>query len=66
MAEALIRGLIALCLLVAADYVAFWVIGLLGIVLPPIIETVVWIIVALVAILYLFRALKSSGVNWLP
>ena len=66
MGEAIIRGLIGLCLLVGAVYVAIWVIAALGIALPAIIIKIVWIIVVLVAILMLYRALKSSGAGWLP
>lgn len=59
MGETLIRGLIGLCLLALAVFIAFWVIGLLGITLPAIVPTIVWIIVGLVAALMFYRALGS-------
>lgn len=60
MGETIIRGLIALCLLVLAVVVAFWVLGALGVVLPQMVQTVVWIIVALVAILLFYRGLGGA------
>lgn len=53
--EGVIIALIQLCVLVAIVYVVFWVIGQLGIALPPQVVNIVWIIVALVALLFLFR-----------
>lgn len=66
MGEAIIRGLISLCLLVLAVFVVIWVIGALGIGIPPQVLKIIWIIVALIAILMIYRALKGSGANWLP
>lgn len=66
MGETIIRGLISLCLLVLAVFIAIWVIGALGIALPPMVIQIVWIIVALIAILIFYRALKAGGGNWLP
>lgn len=66
MGETIIRGLISLCLLVLAVYVVIWVLAALGIFLPAMVIKIVWIIVALVAILMLYRALKASGANWVP
>lgn len=66
MGEAIIRGLIGLCLLVLAVFIAFWVISALGIHLPDMVEKIVWIIVALVAVLIFYRSIKASGASWLP
>ena len=67
MGESIIRGLIGLCLLVAAIYIALWVIAGLGIALPAMIVKIIWIVVVLVAILVFYRGLKGSGHGgWLP
>ena len=67
MGEMLIRGLIGLCLRVGAVYVALWVFAALGIVLPAMIVKIIWIVVVLVAVLYVYRALKAAGgASWLP
>lgn len=68
MAEALIRGLIALVLLVVCVEVAFWVFAMLGIMLPMVVHQAAWVIVALIALLYLIRALRGNPntAQWLP
>lgn len=56
MIEAVIMGLIYLALLVLAVYVIIWVVGELGVVLPPQVIKIVWLIVALVALLIIVQA----------
>ncbi len=60
MGETLIRALISLCLLVLAVIIVFWVLGILGVVLPGMVETIIWVVVGLIALLYLYRALGGS------
>lgn len=66
MVEALIRGLIVLCLIVGAFFLVLWVLAQLGIVLPAIIVTIAKIILVLIAILFLYRTLKPVSGGWLP
>lgn len=66
MIEAVIRFLIGLCLLVAAVYLILWVIGALGLMIPAVVIRIIWIIVALIALLWLFRLLRPYAGQWLP
>ncbi len=66
MIEAVIRALIGLCLLVGAVYLILWVVAALGIALPAMVVKIVWIIVALIAILMLVRLLRPHAGGWLP
>lgn len=61
MLETVIRALISLCLIVLCVYLVLWVLAQLGITLPAIVIQILWIIVVLVAILYLFRIVSASG-----
>lgn len=53
--EGIIGALIQLCLIVLVVYVVLWVIGSLGIALPPQAVNIIWIIVALIALLFLVK-----------
>jgi hypothetical protein len=55
MIEAVIYGLIYLALLVLAVYIVLWVIGELGITLPPQVVKIIWVVVVLVAILIIVQ-----------
>lgn len=55
--EGVIGALIQLCLIVLVVYVVLWVIGSLGIALPPQVVNIIWIIVALFALLLIVRNL---------
>ena len=55
MIEALVAGLIYLCLLVLAVVVVKWVVSALGVGIPDEVMKIIWIIVALVAILIIVR-----------
>lgn len=66
MIEAVIRFLIGLCVLVAAVWLVLWVLGSIGVALPLVIVRIIWIIVALIALLMLFRLLRPYSGNWLP
>lgn len=66
MVEAVIRFLIGLCLLVLCVFLVIWVFAQLGIVLPAMAVKILWVVVALLAILYLVRLLRPHAGNWLP
>lgn len=64
MIEAVVMGLIYLCVLVIAIYLIIWVLGQLGIAIPDNIMKVIWVIVVLVAILIIVRTiLPGMGIR---
>lgn len=58
MVENVIFLLIYICLLIGLVYLAIWVLGKLGLVAPPMLMNIVWIIVVLIVILLCWRALS--------
>lgn len=70
MIEAVIMGLIYLCLLVIAIYLVIWVLQQLGIAIPENVMKIIWVIVVLVAILILVRTvlpgmgIRLGALNW--
>ena len=58
MVENVIILLIYIALLVGLVYLAIWVMGRLGIPIPPMLMNIVWIIVVLIVILLMWRALS--------
>ena len=64
--EAIIHALIQLCVLVLVVYVVLWVLGTIGISLPPQVITIIWVIVALIALLFIMQTvLPKLGVKLL-
>ena len=63
MATTLITLLIYICILVAVVYLVFWVLTSIGVPLPDQVVKIIWIIVALLVILWLLRALPGLGVH---
>lgn len=64
MIEAVIMGLIYLCLVVIAIYLIIWVMQQLGIAIPENIMKIIWVIVVLIALLILVRTiLPGMGVR---
>ena len=61
MLETIIYLLIYLCIIALVIYVVIWVLGELGIVLPPQVIKILWIIVALIALLFIVKALLGGG-----
>lgn len=55
MFESVILLLIQICFVVALVYIVIWVLGLLGVPLPPKVVQIIWVIAALVIILLLYR-----------
>ena len=66
MFEAVIRFLITLCLIALCVFLFIWVLGMLGIVIPSKVLTILNVIAALVAILFLVRLLRPYWGNYLP
>lgn len=66
MIEAVIRALIGLCLLVGAVFLVLWVLSSLGIALPAMVVKIVWLVVALIAVLILVRLLRPYVGGWVP
>ena len=64
MIEAVIMGCIYLVLFAIAVYIVLWVLGELGITIPPQIMKLLWVIVILVVLLFIVRMfLPSIGVR---
>jgi hypothetical protein len=66
MLEAVIRFLITMCLIALCVFLVIWVLGAIGIVLPAMVVKIIWIIAALVAVLFLVRILKPYWGNYFP
>jgi hypothetical protein len=67
MIEAVITLLIYICVLALVVYLVIWVLEIVGIALPPKVIQIIWVIVALIALLMIVRVLlphigKLSGV----
>jgi hypothetical protein len=60
MFEAIIFLLIQICFVVALVYIVIWVLGILGVALPPKVVQIFWVIVVLIVILLLYRALAPA------
>jgi hypothetical protein len=58
---AIIYFLIAVAVLVGVIWLVVWVLGQLGISIPPQIMKVVWVIVVLVVLLWLLQAVVGGG-----
>jgi hypothetical protein len=56
--ENVIFLLIYICLIVGLVYLVVWVLGKLGIEIPPMVMNIVWLIIVLVIILFCWRALS--------
>jgi hypothetical protein len=58
---AIIYFLIVVAVLVGVVYLVTWVLGQLGISIPPPIMNVIWVIVFLVVLLWLIQAVAGAG-----
>ena len=66
MIEALITGLIYLCLLALAVILVIWVLQQIGVALPDQVQKIIWVIVLLVGILIIMRTvLPPLGIRLL-
>jgi len=62
MIEAIITGLIYICLLAIAVYLIIWVLQTVaGVALPPKVVQIIWVVVVLIALLILVRILLGGG-----
>ena len=61
MFESIVMLLIYICLAVAVGFLIIWVLGQIGVPLPAQVIKILWVIVALVAILLLYRAIGTEG-----
>ena len=59
--ESIITMLIYVCLLVLCAYLVIYVLGVLGVALPPKVVQIIWLIVALIVVLMLVRMLLPIG-----
>ncbi len=61
MVETVISLLITLLVLALVVYLIIWVLQVIGINLPPKVLQILWVIFALIAILFIYRALVGGG-----
>lgn len=57
MLESVIMALIYLCVIAIVIYIVIWVLGQLGIAIPDHIMKIIWVIVVLLALLFILRTL---------
>ncbi len=60
MFESVIMLLIQICLVIAVVYIVLWVLGKIGIELPPMVVNIFWVIVALIVLLLLYRMIAPA------
>jgi len=58
MVENVIILLIYICLFVGLVYLVIWVLGKLGVEIPPMVMNILWVIVVLIILLLCWRALS--------
>ena len=61
MLVSIITLLIYVCILALVIYVVIWVLGEIGVVLPPQVIKILWIIVALLVLLWLVSLVIGAG-----
>lgn len=61
MVEGIISLLITVCFLAIIVYLVIWVLGIIGIPLPEKVVQILWVIVALIVLLLLWRLVSSHG-----
>ena len=69
MIEAVIQLLIYIVILAIVVYLVVWVLGIVGVPIPAKVLQLIWVVVALIAILLLVRmVLPHAGwrIGWLP
>lgn len=66
MVERVIYALIYLCGIALCFYLIIWVLGAIGIHLPPMVVNILVVVLVLVAILILWRLFAGSGIRWWP
>lgn len=66
MVEAVIRSLIAICFAVLCVVLILWVLGTIGLMIPQNVVHIIFVILALICILIIYRMLKPVAGGWLP
>jgi hypothetical protein len=66
MVERVIYALIYLCGIALCFYLIIWVLGAIGIHLPPMVVNILVVVLVLVAILILWRLFAGSGIRLWP
>jgi hypothetical protein len=61
MLEAVITFLITVCVIALVVYLIIWVLGIVGIVLPPKVIQILWVIFTLIVILFLVKLVLGGG-----
>lgn len=61
MLEAVIMMLIYVCILALVVYLVIWVLGQIGVALPPQVIKILWVIAALIVLLMLVRLVLAGG-----
>lgn len=61
MLESIIMLLIYIAIVALVFYLVIYVLGVIGIALPPKVVQIIWLIFALIVVLYLVRMLLSGG-----
>lgn len=66
--EAVIRALIYVCCIALAFFLVLWVLGAIGLAMPPMVVTILKVIFILIAVLVLVRLLwpPLAGMTWFP
>lgn len=54
-------ALVSLCVIVAVIYIVFWVLNKLGLVIPEKIITIMWVILVLLAIIFVIQHFFYDG-----
>lgn len=62
MLESVITLLIYVCVLALVIYIVLWVLSQVGIALPPQVVKIIWIILALIVLLWFLRIFLGHGV----
>jgi len=64
MIESIIMTLIYICILALVVYLILWVLGMIGVPIPDQVVKIIWVIVALIAILIIVKTvLPHAGVK---
>lgn len=66
MVERVIYALIYLCGIMLCYFLIVWVLGAIGLHLPPMVLNILLVVLILVAILILWRLFAGSGIRWWP
>lgn len=66
MVERVIYALIYICGIALCYFLIIWVLGAIGLHLPPMVLNILLVVLVLVAILVLWRLFAGSGIRWWP